>query len=122
MPKRQIDPDQNIIKALKELKLPLFNFDGTKIYFQKRKRYETVYEHIASKHHHLKIKDISLIPTILLSKNDSYTDPKTKKSILYYGKRKGVEKQNPWLKIICNKTKDGNQEISNIYPVRKYKG
>ena len=28
MPKRQIDPDQNIIKALKEPKLLLHNFEG----------------------------------------------------------------------------------------------
>lgn len=119
MPKQRIDPDQNIIKALKELKLPLHNFEGTKIYFQKRKRYETIYEHIADKSHHLKLKDIQIIEKTLLDRKSIRKDNKTPKAVNYYGKRKGIEKQKPWLRIICNVLKDGTQEISNIYPHKK---
>ena len=119
MAKSRTNPDKNIIKALKELKLPLLNYEGTKIYFQKRKRYETVYEHIADKSHHLKLKDIEIIRKTLLDKRSVRKDNKTPKAVNYYGRRKGIEKQKPWLRIICVITKDGTQEISNIYPHKK---
>ena len=61
--------DQHIIAALKMLPIPLKTFDGHDVFFDKDKRGETIYEHIANKKHHLHVKDINVIPTILHHKN-----------------------------------------------------
>lgn len=119
MSKHYISYDQNIVKALKELKLPMLNFKNEPIYFQKRKRYEDTFEHIANKEHHLKLKDVKIIEKIIKDKNSITKDKKAKRGICYIGKRTGIEKQRPYLKIVCIKNKNNIQEISNIYPIKK---
>ena len=57
--------DENIIEELKKLPIPLRTLDNHEVYFYQDKRYGTIYEHIANKKHHLHIKDILQVPTIL---------------------------------------------------------
>lgn len=117
--KRQKEFDQNIVNALKKLEIPLTNSNGKEIIFDKRKRNETIYEHIANKEHQLKIRDIEKIPAILKDKSSVHKDKKSNKFKTYYGKRPGRKLKKPYLKIITKIVKDEPESIITIYTVRR---
>ncbi|MBQ9266482.1 MAG: hypothetical protein IJ186_05440 [Bacilli bacterium] len=102
--------DENIIKALKQLKIPLKNFKGNDVYFDKDKRGETIYEHIANKNHHLYVKDIVEIPKILLDKKSSKNDKKNRQFCNYIGKRGKKKEKAKYLKIVT-RVKQVNKEF-----------
>lgn len=68
-----------LLMLLKKLPVPLKSARGSEIYFDNDKRYESIFEHIANKNHHLTIKDIKAIPAILLDKNSLKLDRSGKK-------------------------------------------
>ena len=45
----KLECDQNIVKELKNLPVPLKTFNGKEVVFVNNKRGETIYEHIAKK-------------------------------------------------------------------------
>lgn len=65
MPKKKKEYDQNVIAALKALPVPLKTSSGGEVRY---KRDETIFEHIANKEHHIHVKDVAVIPTILRDK------------------------------------------------------
>lgn len=112
--------DNNIIGALKKLQFPIKNVKGIDVYLREEARSETGEEHIAAKKHFLKVRDINCIASIIKNPLLYKKDPKRKKSMVYFGKRSGKEKA-PYLKIVTNIRKDGNEEIITVYPKKKLK-
>ena len=116
--KKRIEFDQNIISALKKLPVPLKSFDGHDVLFTIDKRYETIFEHIANKKHHLHLVDIEIIQSILNNKLCLKSDRNGHHYRTYIGKRK---KRNERLKYIKITTQiiSGNKEIViTIYPIK----
>lgn len=107
--------DQNIIAALLRLRTPLFTAHGSEVSFDKNKRNETIYEHIAHKKHHLTIKDIAAIPAILADRKSLKKDRNGKRYRTYIGKRGKKKERIKYLKIVTE-VGDGNKEsIVAIY-------
>ena len=78
--------DENILKAVNELKWPLINKNGKMVYLRTKTRYESGAGHISGQLHHLKVRDIKLIPEIL--KNPLRVTKDKRKGKLYFGKRR----------------------------------
>ena len=68
--------DENIVMALKSLPIPLKTFDNHDVTFEKDKRNESIFEHIANQKHKLKISDVKAIQVILKDKNSLTKDSK----------------------------------------------
>ena len=111
MSKHKRPIDENILKAINDLKWPLVNKDGNKVFLRKRARNESGAEHVAGKLHLLKVRDIRIVPEIL--KNPINVIRDKRKGKLYFGKRKGLEKI-PYLKIVVKEEKDGTETIVTI--------
>ncbi len=110
--------DQNIVSALKQLQVPLKTFSGTEVYFDKNKRHETIFEHIANKNHHLTIKDINEIPTILLNENSLKSDRSGNKFRTYIGRRGKQKERIKYLKIVTEVGKGKKESIVTIYLIK----
>ena len=110
--------DYHIINALKNLPVPFITFDGHKVYFDKDKRHETIYEHIAYKKHHLHLIDIMQIPEILKNKKCLKDDRTGVRYRSYIGKRKKQKEKNKYLKIVTIIKKDKNESIITICTVK----
>ena len=115
MPKKTKEFDQNIIAALKKLPVPLKTAKGNDVYFDVDKRYETIYEHIANKNHHLTIKDIEVVPSILKNKNSLKDDRSGKKFRTYVGRRGKLKERIKYLKIVTEVKKENRESIVTIY-------
>ena len=111
MSKHKRPIDENILKAVTDIKWPLMNMNGNKIFLRERARNESGAEHVAGKLHLLKVRDIQIIPEIL--KNPINVIRDKRKGKLYFGKRKGREKI-PYLKIVSKEEKDGTETIVTI--------
>lgn len=102
MSKHKRPIDENILKAVNDLKWPLTNKDGNKVFLRERARNESGAEHVAGKLHLLKVRDIKVIPEILKNPINVVRD-----------KRKGLEKI-PYLKIVVKEEQNGNETIVTI--------
>ena len=111
--------DIHIVEALKNLPVPLLTFDGHKVYFDKDKRNEVIYEHIAKKTHHLHLKDIEQIQKILKNKDSLKKDRIGKKFRSYIAKRSKGKERLKLLKITTKLKKNNDESIVTIYPVKK---
>ena len=86
MSKHKRPIDENILKAVNDLKWPLINKYGNKVFLRERARNESGAEHVAGKLHLLKVRDIKIIPEILknpinekeIKERESYTLEKEK--------------------------------------------
>ena len=116
--KNENNYDQNIISALKALPNPLKTFDGHCVLFDVNKRNETIFEHIANKKHHLFLKDIEIIPKILMDKSSLQQDNKSNKFHNYVGKRAKKNERNKHLKIITEVKRGKKESIVTIYTIR----
>ncbi|MBO7614518.1 MAG: hypothetical protein J6T15_02305 [Bacilli bacterium] len=103
--------DQNIINALKMLPIPLKTFNNHIIKFDLDKRYETIFEHIAS--------DIQIIPLILKNKSSLKSDKNSKKYRNYIGKRVKKNERFKYIKIVTIKNKHQTESIITIMLVKK---
>ena len=110
--------DQHIIEELKKLQKPLKTFDNHNVFFDKNKRKETIFQHIANKKHRLHIVDIRQIQFILLNKDCLKNDRNGKKNRCYIGKRKKQNEKNKFLKIITIVNKNNTESISTICTVK----
>ena len=99
------------MNAIKNLKWPLLNKYGVKIFLREKARNETGAEHVAGKLHLLKVRDIKIVPEVL--KNPINVIKDKRKGKLYFGKRKGLERI-PYLKIVVREEKDGTETIVTI--------
>ena len=117
MSKHQRNYDKNILNAIIKLQWPLLNNEGNKVYVRANAREGSGFEHIAGKHHLIKIRDIGIIPLILKNPYKVINENKGRKGKAYYGKRKGKEK-SPFLKIVTRKNKEGCEEIVTIYTTK----
>ena len=111
--------DQHIIDELKKLHKPLKTFDNHSVLFDKDKRKESIYEHIANKKHRLHVVDIQQIQSILLDKECLKNDRNGKKNRCYIGKRKKQNEKNKYLKIVTIVKKDKNESVSTVCTVKK---
>ncbi len=109
------EPDLNIIKALKELPVPLTNFKDRKILFNLNKRKESIYEHIAVKSHHLHVSDIKVIPSILKNPKSLVSDHDNRKGKIYIGRRGKKHENVKYLKIVTQCNPDSTESIITIY-------
>lgn len=82
---------------------------------REKARYESGIEHAAGLKHHLKIRDIEMIPEILRKPYRVIVEKKGRKGKCYYGKRKGVNKYR-FIKIAVQVRKDGTEAITTICP------
>lgn len=110
--------DQNIVDALKKLPVPLKSARGSEIYFDNDKRYESIFEHIANKNHHLTIKDIKAIPAILLDKNSLKLDRSGKKFSTYIGRRGKQKERIKYMKIVTQKGREKRESVVTIYLIK----
>ncbi len=110
--------DKHIIEELKKLPVPLKTFDGHDVYFDQDKRYETIYEHISNKKHHLHIKDIKVIPMIIKNKKCIVNDRNGHKYRTYIGKRGKQKERFKYLKIVTYIQKDKHESIVTICTVK----
>ena len=115
---KNIEYDQHIITALKLLPVPLKTFDGHDVLFDKDKRNETIFEHIANKEHHLFVKDIEQIPKILLNKESLNQDNKSHKFHNYIGRRGKKNERAKYLKIITEIKKGNKESVVTIYVIK----
>lgn len=111
--------DIHIVEALKKLPVPLTTFDGHKVLFDKDKRKETIFEHIANKSHRLHIVDINRIPTILKDKNSLQEDKNGSSFRTYIGKRGKLAEKPLYLKIVTELNSNNIESIVTIYPDKK---
>lgn len=109
------EPDLNIVRALKELPSPLINFKGNKILFNKDKRNETIFDHIAVKSHHLHVADIKVIPAILKNSKSLVNKSDYRKGRVYIGRRGKKHEKVKYLKIVTELNKDFTESIITIY-------
>lgn len=111
------EPDLNIVKALKEIKWPIKNYEGRLVYLRERRGdINNTINHIARKNHYLKVRDIKAITTVL--KNPiKIIKLDRKKNKIYFGKRPGGKGNDnkPYLKIVINSYKNIDY-IATIYP------
>ena len=111
--------DIHIVEALKKLPTPLINSSGAKVYFDKDKRNESIFEHIANKRHHLYVSDIARVPLILKNKNSLMKDrKKSGKFKNYIGQRGKTNEKLKHLIIITQVNKDKTETIVSIYPFK----
>ena len=118
MPKKNKEYDQNVIAALKALPVPLKTYNGGEVRFDVDKREETIFEHIANKDHHIHVKDIVVIPSILLSKESLKNDRNGRKFRTYIGKRGKNKERLKYLKIVTELKKNKKESVVTIYPVK----
>lgn len=111
--------DKHIIEELKKLPVPLKTFDGHDVYFDQDKRYETIYEHIANKKHHLHIKDIFQVPKILLNKDNVKKDKNGMKFRAYIAKREKRKERAKYLRITTRIYPNNKETIITISPIEK---
>ena len=116
---KNIEYDQHIITALKLLPVPLKTFDGHDVLFDKDKRNETIFEHIANKKHHLHVKDINVIPTILNNEHCVKNDRGGHKYRTYIGARGKTKERAKYLKIVTHLHKNKHESIVTICVVKK---
>ncbi len=109
--------DSNIVKKLNQLIIPFKTNNGEKVVFADKGRYGTRFEHIADKKHHLTIRDIDLIPYILLNPFAVRKSKKVGSTVCYFGKRKGVNKKQ-YLKIVIDFRNEKEGKIVTIYPTK----
>ena len=108
--------DVHIVDALKALKVPLLTFDNHKVLFDTDKRNETIYQHIANKHHHLHVVDIEKIPSILKDSKSLRVDRNGPSFRVYVGER-GKKKEKPiYLKIVTEVKLENYESVVSIYP------
>ena len=119
MQKKNKGYDENIIKALKALPVPLVTAKGNRVLFDVDKRDETIYEHIANKKHHLHVKDIMAIPKILSNKKCLQKDNKSHTHHNYIGRRGKKGEKNKYLKIITETKNNNTESIITIYSIKK---
>ena len=112
------EKDGNIMAALLKLPRPMVNSKGINVFVRDEARSETGQEHIASKKHFLKVRDIEAIPSIIKKPLCYKKDPKRKRSMVYIGKRRGRNKA-PFMKIVTNQRKDEAEEIITVYPIKR---
>ena len=115
--------DENIVKALLKLKVPIIGKNGKKFFIRDDARYESGIEHIAKKSHRLKVRDIESISKILKHPSFEVEDPNNKNYRNYYGVRKGLNKNQSLLKIVTWPYEtDGSKElIVTIFPTNSIK-
>ncbi|MCQ2798052.1 MAG: hypothetical protein MJ241_06380 [Bacilli bacterium] len=110
--------DQNIIKALKAITLPILIKDNVRVIFAEEGRNQTRFEHIADKKHRLKISDIECIEKILKKPSLVIDSKKRDQSKIFYGRRKGNRKP-PYLKIVIDFRNEKLGKIKTVYRVKK---
>ncbi|MCQ2742983.1 MAG: hypothetical protein MJ239_06835 [Bacilli bacterium] len=115
------DIDQNIIKALKAIATPILIKDNVRVIFSEKGRYESRFEHIAQKRHHLKVSDIELIGPILKQPIVTSKSGKKDHSKCFFGKRKGRPK-TPYLKIVVDFRDEKLGKIVTVYPAKRLEG
>lgn len=118
MRKKIKEYDQNIIAALKKLKLPLHTFDGHEVYFDINVCGEDVYHHISDKKHHLHVVDINAIPFILKDKKSIRNDRNGKKYRTYIGRRGKTKEKTKYIKIVTLLHKNKKESIYTIYLIK----
>ena len=118
MPKKIKEYDQNIIKALKKLPVPLKTYGGKEVYFDVDKRNETIYEHIADKKHHLFLKDIEVIQKVLMDKLSLQKDSKSSRFHNYIGRRGKKNEKDKHIKIVTEIKKGKKESVVTIYTIR----
>lgn len=111
MSKHKKEFDKHLVIALQKLAWPLFDKNGKKVFVRSNDRKGDGFSHIASKHHSLKVRDIELIPSIL--KNPLAIKKDKRKGLVYYGKRKGINK-SLYLKIVLREDKTEHLIIITI--------
>ena len=116
--KNKNDFDINIINELNKLKVPMKTFQGTNVYFENNKRGETIFQHFANKKHQFKVRDIKLLPVILLDSKSYKKDKKSTTYRVYFGRRTGTNKK-PYIKIVTKINRNKDEEIVTVYTVRK---
>lgn len=119
MSKKKTEYDAHIVEALKKLPVPMSNFHGAHIYFDRDKRDESIYEHIAKKCHRLTLKDILVVPSVLLRKDALKTDRNGKKFRSYVGVRTKKNEKMKYVKIVTRLGKNGDEYIVTIYLIKK---
>ena len=110
--------DEHIIEELKKLPKPLKTFDNHEVLFDKDKRKETIFEHIANKKHRLHTSDIQQIQSILLNKKTLKKDRNGKKNRCFIGKRSKQKEKNKYLKIVTTINKNKTESIVTICTVK----
>lgn len=110
--------DQNIIKALKAITLPILIKDNVRVIFAEKGRNQTRFEHIADKKHHLKVSDIQLAVPILKQPLMICESKKKDHSRCFYGRRKGNPKTR-YLKVVVDFRDDKLGKIVTIYAVKR---
>ena len=121
--KKPSDYDQNIVDALLELDNPIIGKGGKKFYIRDKARNETGLQHIASKRHRLKVRDIQCVSSILKHPSFESVDANNKNYRNYYGIRKGLNKNNVLIKIVTwpNESNPNEEMIITIYPTSSIK-
>ena len=110
--------DIHIVEALKALPVPLVTFDNHEVYFDQDKRYETIYEHIANKSHHLHLVDIARIPLILRDKDSLKLDKNGKGFRTYIGLRGKKNEPKKYI-LITTRVKQNNKEsVVSLFPIK----
>ena len=110
--------DFHIIEALKKLTIPLKTFDGHNVLFDKDKRNETIFEHIANKRHHLKVKDIELIPEIISRKENLRKDKNGDKFRNYVYRSKRKKERLKFIKITTRINSNSTETIITIHKIK----
>ena len=118
MPKKNKEYDQNVIAVLKALPVPIKTSNGGEVRFDVDKRDETIFEHIANKEHHIHVKDVAVIPTILRDKESLKNDRNGRKFKTYIGKRGKKKERLKYLKIVTEVKKNKKESVVTIYPVK----
>ena len=109
--------DEKIVEELKKIKAPIINKNGIPVIFRKERKTDGIFQHIALKRHHLKIRDIKEIPKILKKPISTQKLKKTKTRKAYYGKRPG---NNKMLLVIIVEKHSGHEQIVTFYPTKKF--
>jgi hypothetical protein len=110
--------DENIVKALKELPVPLKTFDDHEILFDENKRNESIFEHISKQKHKLKTSDIKQIPKIINDKNSLISDNKKNIFRNYLGQRPKKTSKLKYIKIVTKKVKSNVEKVITIYLIK----
>lgn len=114
--------DQHIIDALLKLKTPIKGINKKEFDIRSTGRNENGIEHIASKRHRLKVRDIESIPDILRHPKIVTPDPHNKNYMNYYGIRRGKD-ESMFLKIITwpYENDENKETIITVYPTKAIK-
>ena len=109
--------DEKIVEELKKIKTPIINKNKIPVIFRKERKMDGVFQHIALKRHHLKIRDIKQMQKILKNPISIQKLRKTKNRKAYYGKRPGKDKM---LLVIIVEKHDNHEQIVTYYPTKKF--